>query len=142
MKLDFSTVLTNLEGHAIQETKVDKFGQPITEAAVDETNQPILVMDDRGKPRPLHRVVMIDVTARALAVRCLTADSISGRTISGEERIKRATLALRVLQAKEPIDLESQDQAQLKELAGDLGFGTVVVYAFYQFIEGKPQVAA
>lgn len=138
IKLNFNTVLHDLEGNAITEGKV-KNGAPVTEAVLDENSRPVTLRDGSGVVQALHRIVQRDFTAHDLALRALTADAVSGMPVKGDDKLKRAALGIKIIDAKGELDLTSEEVTLLKDLTKELAFGTAVVYAFCQFMEGQPQ---
>lgn len=93
----------------------------ITTALAGFDGQPLL---DGEKP----------ILARDIAIKCLTYQ-VNGDDANGEEKFRRGALAARLMSADE-VEITTDEAALLKKLCG-MAFGTVVVFPFWNFIEGK-----
>lgn len=90
--------------------------------------------DPEGKP----------VTMGEIAVQALLATHVddNGRAEnpSGEEKMRRYMLAMKIEGATLPVDIKAEDVAKLKELVGK-AFNPLVVGQFYENVE-RPAPAA
>lgn len=129
MKLRFNTVLTAIEG------------EPLTETSVDGQGRAVLVMEG-NKPK---RMTAWTIARTVLMSDVRTDDNLGPRgqpePISGDEKIERMDLALRILEANrknEDAEITTKEAALLKTLCGKV-YTSNAVYAFHRFIEGKDQ---
>lgn len=65
-------------------------------------------------------------TLRAICVQALMGIFDDERGLSGEEKLARYELALRINKAEEPVELKAEDVALLKKLIAK-GFATIIV---------------
>lgn len=114
MKLNTQQVLKDLEGNTLTEPVIGLDGKQIFEDGIPKTKE---------------------VTVWTVARNCLTL-SLAGDNPDGAEKFKRGELALRMLQNSPEVEMTSDEQVLLKRLCG-LAYGTLVVFAFWNLIEGK-----
>jgi hypothetical protein len=77
-----------------------------------------------------------NATLRKVAIEALVASYQDESTLSGEEKLKRFELAMKVKNTPTPIDLTVEEVGTIKKLIGK-AFGVLVVGQVWNMLEGK-----
>ena len=93
-------------------------------------NQEIMGLDDKAIKDETQNVF----TLKKAVLTALVSNFEDERTLSGEEKLKRWELALKIKNASDPVSLTVEDVAEIKKLVGKL-YGTLVVGQAYKMLE-------
>lgn len=73
---------------------------------------------------------------RGVCIEALMAQFEDERNLSGEEKLKRFELALKIKQAVDPAEFTAEEIALMKKLIGK-GYGPLIVGQTWKMLEGK-----
>jgi hypothetical protein len=120
MKIDFATVLVNMEGKGLKE-------RDLVKEVVD------------GKE--VEKIVEKDLTLRIVTVNGLLSEAqVQGRQpIDGMEKKKRGMLADRIYGCKEPIQVDSEEITLIKNKISDI-YPVLTTRRAWAVLEGEPQI--
>ena len=116
MRVEFRTVLKDIDGKDMEEPKRDPMGVVVTEGEGEE-----------------EKAVMAPVTLLRICKRALMATFEDEKKLDGVEKLKRWTLAQKINGGN--TEVESEDVTMLKTLIGK-GWGPGVVGPAYTILEG------
>jgi hypothetical protein len=95
-------------------------------------NQVLFDMNDM----PISDADGKEATLRKVSIEALAATYQDESTLSGEEKLKRFELAMKVKNTPTPIDLTVEEVATIKKLIGK-AFGVIVVGQAWKMLEGS-----
>ena len=101
----------------------------------DLDGQPIPTVDNDGKPTNKN------VTLKSISVNALQNITQEDAKMTGEEKVKRFTLAEKIYKADAPIDVSAKDVVTLKELIGKM-YAPLIVARAWEILEPAPKEAA
>jgi hypothetical protein len=88
--------------------------------------EPIILKDKEGEPK---------FTIRDVAVNALLMESQESAKLDGKEKVKRFRLADRIFGCKEPIKMEAEEVALVKDQISK-AYGTLVTARAWDILEG------
>ncbi len=132
-KRDFSTILTTIAGQPIKAgistealgRSIGRIQKLLSPELLEESAK--IIAEETGKP----------LTLSSIAVEALQAQFDDERQLSGDDKLKRWKLAVKVHGAAEPVELSAEDIALIKRLVGKAYSAAVVGPAFLA-LESEP----